>query len=158
MSRPVVGLTTASSDGSYGLRLREEYVRAVEEAGGVAVLLPPGRPEEARGLAERMDGLLLTGGGDVDPALYGCPPHRRLGTVDRPRDLFEIELVVAALALDLPLLAICRGVQLLNVATGGTLHQDIPSELGRPPIIGRKRLDTRQRTPSRSLRGACSTA
>jgi putative glutamine amidotransferase len=76
-----------------------------------------------------VDGLLLTGGGDVDPARYGEAPHLKLDDVDPARDEFEIALIAAARARDLPIFAICRGVQVLNVAAGGTLVQDIPSEV-----------------------------
>jgi putative glutamine amidotransferase len=74
-------------------------------------------------------GLLLTGGGDVDPARYGATPHEKLDEVDPARDEFEIALIAAARSRDLPIFAICRGVQVLNVAAGGTLVQDIPSEV-----------------------------
>jgi len=82
----------------------------------------------ADALAE-VGGLLLTGGGDVDPARYGETPHQTLDEVDLVRDEFEIALIAAARARDLPIFAICRGVQVLNVAAGGTLVQDIPSEV-----------------------------
>jgi putative glutamine amidotransferase len=102
----------------------------VEKAGGLPFVLCPGRPEDARDLLERVDGLLLSGGSDVDPVLYGRAPHPKLGPVVRERDDFELALVREALRRDLPLLAICRGHQVLNVATGGTLLQDLPSDLG----------------------------
>ncbi len=128
MTRPLVGITLG--DGRPGRHeLREDYLRSVEQAGGVPVLLPPVAPEQAAHLLERLDGVLLSGGGDLDPSLYGQKPHRRLGRVDRRRDDFELALAREALERDLPILAICRGPQLLNVATGGTLLQDIPSEL-----------------------------
>jgi putative glutamine amidotransferase len=131
VSKPVLGLTAGYSDGRRGLFvLREEYFRSVERSGGVPVVLAPCSPAEARTAMRRLDGLILTGGGDVDPALYGQVPHPRLGKVDRARDLFEVALVHEALADDVPVLGVCRGLQLLNVATGGTLHQDIPAELG----------------------------
>ena len=140
MSKPHIGLTTGHSDGRRGLFvLREEYFRSVEQAGGVPVVLLPSSPDDARGLIERLDGLVLTGGGDIDPAIYDAPPHPRLGKVDRARDLFEIALVREALCSEVPVLGVCRGLQLLNVATGGTLHQDIPAELG-------TRLDHRPRS------------
>jgi putative glutamine amidotransferase len=104
-------------------------VRAVEEAGGLPIVLAPGRPEDAPELLGRVSGLLLTGGGDVDPGLYGETPHDRLGRVVPERDAFELALAREALEKRLPLLAICRGQQVLNVATGGTLVQDIPSQL-----------------------------
>jgi len=115
-------------DGRQGFHvLREDYVRSVEQAGGMAVLLPPGAPADAAPLLDRLDGLLLSGGADVDPALYGQAPHPKLGRVVRNRDEFELALCREALRRDRPLLAICRGQQVLNVATGGTLIQDIPS-------------------------------
>jgi putative glutamine amidotransferase len=127
--RPAIGITTGNDEQRPEFHaLREDYVRSVEQAGGLALVLPPGRPETAVELLDRLDGVLLSGGGDVDPALYGHAPHPRLGRVERRRDEFELALVREALRRDRPLLAICRGHQVLNVATGGTLIQDIPSE------------------------------
>lgn len=118
----------SDEDGRQGFHvLREDYVKSVEQAGGMAVLLPPGAPADAGPLLGRLDGILLSGGADVDPALYGQAPHPRLGRVVRERDDFELALCREALRRDLPILAICRGQQVLNVATGGTLIQDIPS-------------------------------
>ena len=107
--------------------MREDYVGSVEEAGAIPVVLPPVDPEDVAALVDRLDGLLLSGGVDVDPALYAQAPHPRLGKVNRRRDDFELELTREVLRRDLPILAICRGHQVLNVATGGTLVQDIPS-------------------------------
>jgi len=115
-------------DGRPGFHvLREDYVKSVEQAGGIAVLLPPGAPGDARALLDRLDGLVLSGGADVDPALYGQAPRPELGRVVRERDDFELALCREAVRRDVPILAICRGQQVLNVATGGTLLQDIPS-------------------------------
>ena len=127
--RPVVGITLGDGDrpGYHGMR--EDYARSVELSGAIPVVLPSQRPEDAAALLDRLDGLLLSGGIDVDPALYGQPRHPKLGRVDRRRDDFELALTREALARDLPILAICRGHQVLNVATGGSLVQDIPSEL-----------------------------
>lgn len=127
MTRPVVGLTLGDADRKGFHRMREDYVRSVERAGAVPAILPPVDPGDAGALLDRLDGLLLSGGADVDPALYGQAPHPRLGPVERRRDDFEIALVREALRRDTPVLAICRGQQVLNVATGGTLVQDIPS-------------------------------
>jgi putative glutamine amidotransferase len=125
---PVLGITLGDDDRQPGfLRLREEYVRSVERAGAVAVALPAGAAGEAGALLDRLDGLVLSGGADVDPALYGEPAHPRLRRVDRLRDEFELALVRETLRRDLPLLAICRGHQVLNVASGGTLVQDLAS-------------------------------
>ena len=96
-------------------------------AGGVPVLLPP-VPGIAAAVG-RLDALVLTGGGDIDPAAYGAAPHPRTGGVSAGRDQAELELLAAALAAGLPVLGICRGLQLLNVARGGTLHQHV-ADLG----------------------------
>jgi putative glutamine amidotransferase len=130
VSRPAVGVTIGYDERRSGLYLlRQDYLRSVEAAGGLPLVLAPGRPEDASELLHRVDALILTGGSDVDPALYGQAPHPKLGRVIRERDDFELALCREALRRDLPLLAICRGHQVLNVATGGTLIQDIPSEL-----------------------------
>ncbi len=128
--RPAIGVTIGYDDGRNGFHLlRQDYIRSVEQAGGLPLVLAPGRPEEAPEFLERLQGLLLTGGSDVDPALYGASPHPKLGKVVRERDDFELALTREALERNLPLLAICRGHQVLNVAMGGTLIQDIPSEV-----------------------------
>ena len=128
--RPTVGLTLAVDvDNPVRFTLRQDYVRSVERAGGLPLVLAPTRPEDVPELLERVDALILTGGSDVDPALYGEAAHPKLGAVARERDEFEIALCREALRRDQPLLAICRGHQVLNVATGGTLIQDIPSQL-----------------------------
>ncbi|MGH7628134.1 MAG: gamma-glutamyl-gamma-aminobutyrate hydrolase family protein [Gemmatimonadales bacterium] len=105
------------------------YLRSVAQAGGVPLVLSQliGAGHAARALAA-CDALLLSGGEDVDPTLYGAPPSRSLGAVDRARDGFEIALFRAACDRGLPVLGICRGLQVINVAMGGTLWQDLPSE------------------------------
>jgi putative glutamine amidotransferase len=129
--RPSVGVTIAYDDRRANIHvLRQDYVRSVERAGGLPLVLCPGKPSDVPDFLDRLDALLLSGGSDVDPALYGRPPHPKLGLVVRERDDFELALVREALRRDLPLLAICRGQQVLNVATGGTLVQDLPSEIG----------------------------
>ncbi len=130
MRRPIVGVTLGTGDRPGRHAIRDDYLRSVERAGAIPLLLAPVSPDHAARLLRQVDGILLSGGGDVDPALYGQKPHPRLGRVDRARDDFEVALARAALERDVPILAICRGQQLLNVATGGTLVQDIPSELG----------------------------
>ena len=108
------------------------YTDALDRAGAQPVLLPPplGDPREAAAELERFAGLVLTGGADVDPALYGEERHPSVYGIDPTLDAFEIALVDVALALDLPVLAICRGHQLLNVALGGTLDQHITDRPG----------------------------
>ena len=105
----------------------------VAQAGGVPLPLPPQLEPSARAeLLKHVHGVLLTGGGDVDPARFGEPPHPATAEVSPARDSLEIDLTRWALENRVPLLAICRGIQVLNVALGGSLHQDIPSEPGSP--------------------------
>ena len=126
--RPLVGVTIGSDPRGHGhFALRRDYLRAVEAVGGLPVVLAPGRPEDAKDLLQRVEALVLTGGDDVDPAHYGEIPHETVTQVAPERDAFEMALCREALSSDLPTLAICRGQQVLNVAMGGTLIQDIPS-------------------------------
>jgi putative glutamine amidotransferase len=106
----------------------------VAAAGGIPVLLPP-LPDVA-GAVDRLDGLLLTGGGDIDPGRYGAEPHPRTVRVSVPRDAAELELLGAAMAAGLPVLGVCRGMQLVNVARGGTLRQHLPADAGHTPAPG----------------------
>lgn len=135
--RPLILITATtrreSPDDPLRVRLNGAYVEAVTRAGGIAVVAPPQPLDAAEALLERAEGLLLTGGEDVDPALYGAAPHRALGRVTGDRDAWELELVRGARRRGMPTLAICRGIQVLNVALGGTLIQDIPDE--RPSAI-----------------------
>jgi gamma-glutamyl-gamma-aminobutyrate hydrolase PuuD len=105
----------------------EDYRQSILHTGGEVRIIDPRMP--VVDALTGVDGLLLTGGGDVEPARYGEAPHQRLEEVDQVRDEFEIALIAAARARDLPIFAICRGVQVLNVAGGGTLVQDIPSQV-----------------------------
>jgi len=108
----------------------QAYLSAVIAAGGAPVLLPLGldAPRLFRAL-DRADGLLLAGGEDIAPSLFGEEPHPKLGAVDAERDAAEVALARRALDAGLPLFAICRGIQALNVAAGGTLYQDVPSQV-----------------------------
>lgn len=130
---PLVGVTTSvtverSPERAY---VNAAYLQAVQQAGGIPVLLPPHLESPAvEALWERLHALVLTGGGDIDPARFGEPPHPTLFDVSEARDGLELDLAARALETGLPLFAICRGVQVLNVALGGTLYQDIPSEIG----------------------------
>jgi putative glutamine amidotransferase len=108
---------------------RQSYVEAVLQAGGLPVVLPPLTDLRAlRTLYERLDGVLLSGGDDIDPVRYGEAPHPRLGAVSPERDTAELLLARWAIADGTPLLGICRGLQVINVARGGTLWQDLPSD------------------------------
>jgi len=133
-SAPVaVTATTEIIRGALRLRVNAAYTLSIRGAGLLPLVLPVLDPSDADAALEGMAGLVLTGGEDVNPARYGSVPLPRLGDVHNGRDAFEIALVHAARARALPTLAICRGVQILNVALGGTLIQDIPSE--RPGAI-----------------------
>src|SRR5262245_52135908 len=117
--KPVIGITAGYSLTQEGvLSLRDDYLRAVEKAGGLPLVLAPGIPDDVQELLDSVKGLLLSGGDDVDPALYGQPPHATVTRVFPRLDAFEIALCRAACARDMPLLAICRGHQVLNVAMG----------------------------------------
>ncbi len=111
--------------------LPERYLAMVREAGGLAVMLPPDAPEYAPELLATLDGLVISGGHDVNPALYGQPPGPHTGAPVNDRDAWEAGLLRAALAAGLPLLGICRGMQLLNVVRGGSLVQHLPALPGR---------------------------
>jgi putative glutamine amidotransferase len=142
-SRPVLGLTTylqQAQTGVWDVRasfLPAIYFEGVGLAGGIAVLLPP-QPadvEVAERVLDGLDGLILTGGRDVVPAGYGQQPHPATDdpvAENRMRDAFEFELVRGAMRRGMPVLGICRGAQVLNVALGGTLHQHLPDVLGHP--------------------------
>ena len=132
MPRPVIAITaTARSETDTDpvrVRLNAAYVDAVSRAGGLPLIAPPTDPDAAPELVASVNGLLLTGGEDVDPTWYGAAAHSRLGRVTAIRDGWEIALTRAAAARRLPVFAVCRGIQVLNVALGGTLLQDIPSD------------------------------
>jgi putative glutamine amidotransferase len=131
--RPTIGITAYITDldlgsGPVGVHVApDDYVEAVWEAGGLPLVLPVIPEEASASLVELVDGLLLTGGGDVDPALYGQDRTEPLMDVDPRRDVIESALVHKSIDRHRPLLAVCRGVQMLNVALGGSLIPDLPS-------------------------------
>jgi putative glutamine amidotransferase len=138
MDRPVIGICTALERARWSVwdqqayLLPRSYIDAVQRAGGLAVMLPPD-PESQRDpddVLDLVDGLILAGGADVDPANYGHDAHRETRHTVPERDAFEIALARRALERDLPLLGVCRGMQLMNVATGGTLLQHLPESHG----------------------------
>ncbi len=132
-ARPVIGLTTYGRDSANRFDCPGEYVDAVRRAGAVAVLLPPGEAD-CLAVASRLDGLVLTGGGDINPERYGATRHPSVYSVDDERDAAELALARYVLDTGLPTLAICRGMQLVNVLLGGTLHQHVPEALGEQVI------------------------
>ncbi|MER7797717.1 gamma-glutamyl-gamma-aminobutyrate hydrolase family protein [Microbacterium sp. NPDC096154] len=135
---PIIGITTYLQRAQTGVWdveaafLPRVYLDGVIAAGGVPVLLPPQPlgPGVIDTALARLDGLVVSGGVDVDPARYGAAPHPRTDTPNRLRDDWEFALLDRALEVDLPFLAICRGMQVLNVLRGGTLHQHLPDVVG----------------------------
>jgi putative glutamine amidotransferase len=139
-SRPNIGITAATERVSYGVWEEipavispARYVEAVQRAGGRPVLLPPD-PEDAKnpaGVLDLLEALVVTGGaGDLDPDLYGDERHPETGPVQEKRDAYELALVRGALQREMPILGVCRGMQILNVAYGGTIEQHLPDVLG----------------------------
>lgn len=134
--RPVIGVCGVPGIASWGFWTQpavlaaETYLAAVRDAGGLAIIVPPTATAEAdaRRLLPMVDGVLLVGGSDVSPRFYGRPASERTEETDHRRDEFELHVASLALRSDLPVLGICRGLQILNVATGGTLHQHLLDE------------------------------
>lgn len=126
---PLIGLTTYGRDENNRFALPAHYIDAVRRAGGIPVLLPPGETYDAQ-LLDRLDGLILSGGGDVNPSLYHGLHHETIYMVDPERDQSEIALVKQFIATDLPCLGICRGAQVVNVALGGSLIEHLPDVVG----------------------------
>ncbi|GGM65159.1 gamma-glutamyl-gamma-aminobutyrate hydrolase family protein [Microbacterium saperdae] len=135
-SAPLVGVTTyleRAQQGVWDVRaafLPEQYLTGVTSAGGIALLLPPQDPESADAAIAGLDGLILSGGADVAPELYGAERHPTTDPARVDRDSWELALFRAAERRRMPVLAICRGLQLVNVARGGTLQQHLPESLG----------------------------
>lgn len=133
MSRqPIIGITGAYVNHNIfmeGTYVHHDYQKAVAANGGVPIILPFVQEELTALMVDQCDALLLSGGEDVDPQEYGMDPHQKLGNTILLRDKVEKELLAKAMKKNIPILAICRGVQLVNVAFGGTLIQDIPSQV-----------------------------
>jgi putative glutamine amidotransferase len=133
MRRPLIGLTAYAQQIQYGSNdqlagmLPMTYVKAVHATGGRAVLITPDDP--GADVLESLDGIMFSGGGDVDPAQFGAEKHPATNA-DPVRDAAELMLMRAALEMDLPVLGVCRGMQVMAVATGGTLHQHLPDLIG----------------------------
>jgi putative glutamine amidotransferase len=138
MDRPVIGMCTALEQARWSvwdqpaMLLARSYVDAVQRAGGLVLMLPPDpdQIEDPGQVLDLIDGLVLTGGADIDPAAYGQQAHAETVDTVPERDAFEIALVNAAIERELPVLGICRGMQLINVARGGTLRQHLPEHFG----------------------------
>jgi putative glutamine amidotransferase len=139
MARPLIGVCAAVERASFGVWKDEpatllplSYSRAIHGAGGMMAMLPPDRlaEEDPGELLDRIDALVLGGGADIDPEAQGVEPHPETVGTNPDRDRFEIALALGALERGIPLLGVCRGLQVLNVACGGTLDQHIPERLG----------------------------
>jgi putative glutamine amidotransferase len=137
-TRPIIGITPSpmqETNPAFGdvtiYRMTNTYTSAVETAGGIPVVLPPTDPSTAAQVVARLDALLLSGGGDIRPARYRDtgPQHEKTYGISDARDAWEDALLEAAFAIDLPVLCICRGIQVLNVFCGGTLWQDVPTQM-----------------------------
>jgi putative glutamine amidotransferase len=134
MAAPLIGITSSfapTPESKFGtISLGESYVQAVIQAGGLPVILPVGLSAEGQQeMLSRLDGLLLTGGADIDPLHFGGQPHPTVYGIDARRDQLEIQAARWAAAEGVPFLGICRGIQVINVALGGTLHTHIPDQL-----------------------------
>ena len=136
--KPLIGVTPDLKPESV-VGVRNQYLQSVTRAGGIPVLLPISIDEaDMREVFSRLDGLLITGGADIDPALYGEEESPACGELEPERDRLEMVLGTLAVEHNLPTLGICRGCQVLNVVYGGTLIQDIPTELGVPMDVHRQ--------------------
>lgn len=139
MMRPLIGITCSrvvggawsqNSPGHFMDYTFDEYSSAVHHCGGAPILIPTTQNHESlQSICERLNGVVLTGGPDIDPHFYGEEPLSGLGEIDEAIDLTELAVAKIALKKDLPILGICRGLQVLNVSEGGTLYQDIPSQV-----------------------------
>jgi len=139
MARPLIGITTYPPDRDGRVELPQEYVHAVRRAGAEPVLVPPGTaddPLDVDVVLDRLDGIVLAGGGDVDPGRYGGAGHETVYALRPERDRDELALVAGLLERHLPTLAICRGAQVLNVALGGTLVSHLPDVVPGPDAGG----------------------
>ncbi len=165
--RPVIGLTTYRERAKWGVwdttadLLHAQYADAVLAAGGIPVLLPPasGSDQVAQEVVGRLDGLVVTGGADVSPHRYGQDPDPRTVSWREDRDTWELALVRAADTVGLPTLGVCRGMQLMAVAAGGTLHQHTPDLVGHEEhnpgadVFGDTRVSTAEGSTLRELVG-----
>lgn len=126
--KPIIGITMSRENGKEQI-LSKQYSDAILRAGGIPLLIPYTTEDEALiAISRKLDGLLLSGGGDIDPTLFDEEPLPGLGRIDPDRDEMEIALIEQFLSQDKPILGICRGCQILNVALGGGMYQDLPSQ------------------------------
>ena len=171
MVKPLIGLTSYREHATWGVwsqgadLLPAAYADAVVRAGGVPVLLPPATDDldAAAAVVERLDGLVVSGGADVDPAAYGEQPHERTVAVRPDRDAWELALLTSAAATNLPTLGVCRGMQVMAVAAGGTLDQHTPDLVRhdghnpQPGVFGEVEVSTADDSVLRSILGPSVT-
>lgn len=161
--RPLIGIPAASLEPSPApparyFQFNGNYPASLAASGALPVVIPLGLPEEALAdIFAQLDGLCLPGGVDVAPAEYGEEPHPALGKVDAPRDRTELTLARWALAADLPILGICRGIQMLNVAAGGNLYQDLTAQLPGSLLHNYKVAETPWERPTHGVRLAAGS-
>lgn len=129
---PLIGITAAYENDAGRFFLREAYVKAIERAGGIPIILPCAQGDNLRSLVDKMDGFLFSGGSDVDPFFFGEEPLPGNGEITPERDVFELGLAMEVLRSNKPVLAICRGAQVINIAAGGTIYQDIATQVDKP--------------------------
>lgn len=125
--KPIIGLTMYDFDKK--LDINNAYLTSIELAGGIPICIPNATEENVEAVLNLVDGLVLIGGADIDPLLFNEEPHRHIGSVVRKRDDSDLLLMKAAYKRQMPVLGICRGQQIMNVAFGGTIIQDIPSQV-----------------------------
>lgn len=161
-SRPLIGISTYLERTRFGhwdveaAVLYRGYLDCVVQAGGNPVMLPPVGIWNAETIAF-LDGLVIAGGADIDPSTYGADRHEKTGEPRRDRDEAEFALVVAALKLDLPVLGVCRGMQVLNVALGGTLHQHVEGHNPAPAVFEHTEITVAQDTALHRILGGRTT-
>lgn len=130
--KPIIGITTSMETDETTYTVNRHNVKAIIRAGGIPVMLPYLLVEEdVAQIADQLDGLYATGGYDIDPTLFGEEPHPKLGTIIPARDAFEIALMKQLLKMDKPVLGVCRGCQILNIAVGGDMYQDMYAQVDR---------------------------
>lgn len=129
MKKPLIGIACSYNSKESQYSMGVTYVESIKKAGGIPVILTFVKGDDVRELLGHLDGLLLSGGPDMDPSFWGEEPHLRLGAISPERDEFEVEICREAIAMELPILGICRGCQVVNVVAGGNLVQDIPAQV-----------------------------
>ncbi len=152
--KPIIGIaaneqTMIDTDSHWISYTPRNFITGVQNAGGLPLLLPIGSVEDAKSYIQQIDKLLLAGGQDISPESYGASPHQKLGATNHRRDLFEMALVKEAVKAKKPIIGVCRGMQLLNVAFGGTLLQDL--SLAKEPLLKHVQVPTPFELPTHTV-------